>query len=90
MSQWTVGDDYSRLGQSNYRFSTDSGTHGRYYEFVNAHGESRVTVLHTNDGGLHAHAGKPKGNATTADFKLERYAKIIDPKTGDHHLWVRC
>ncbi|MFP3917106.1 HNH/endonuclease VII fold putative polymorphic toxin [Lysinibacillus telephonicus] len=93
LRQWAVGNDYARNGFKNYRLSNDPGSHGRYYEFVNDRREKKVVVLHTNDPnrGIHAHAGTHKGAPDdparfTYDFKEERYAKINDPKTKDHHL----
>ncbi|WP_161804433.1 RHS repeat-associated core domain-containing protein [Lysinibacillus xylanilyticus] len=95
--QWTVGSDYNKHGYENYKVSNDQGSQGRYYEFVNDRGEKKVTVLHTNDPerAPHAHAGTHKGPPNdpkrfTYDFKEERYRKINDPKTKDHHLDIKC
>ncbi len=85
--QWQVGDDFNRSGQESYRYSKDSGTFGRYYEYDTPQGK-RVIVEHTNDGTPHTHAGVPKGDtaATCYDFKENRYQKIIGPD-GDHHIY---
>ncbi|MER5082539.1 hypothetical protein KDV43_18495 [Providencia stuartii] len=47
---------------------------------------------HTNDPRApypHAHAGQAKIGADpkTYDFKQDRYLKIDDPKTKDHHIY---
>ncbi len=92
--QWVKGDDITKKGADfkNYEYSDNPTHHGRYYEFTDAKGHKKVVVLHTNDldQGLHAHAGKaPKGvDPTTYDFKKNKYGKIIDPKTGDHHIKI--
>ncbi len=85
--QWQVGDDAGRAGQSNYRYSRDPATHGRYYEYDTPQGK-RVVVEHTNDGDPHMHAGKPKpgGDPRNYDFKENRYQKIIG-SDGDHHIY---
>ncbi|WP_446718899.1 HNH/endonuclease VII fold putative polymorphic toxin [Gilliamella sp. ESL0250] len=72
--------------------SEDLGSHGRYYEYKNAQGHKLVIVEHTNDPrakSAHTHAGQPKrgANSMTYDFKEERYLKIIDPLTNDHHIY---
>ncbi|WP_218965111.1 RHS repeat-associated core domain-containing protein [Snodgrassella alvi] len=90
--QWIVGNNQIRRGQRNYKYSEDLGSHGRYYEYKNAQGHKRVIVEHTNDPrakSVHTHAGQPKrgANSMTYDFKEERYLKIIDPLTNDHHIY---
>jgi len=102
--QWTVGDDITKKGgnYANYEYSSNKTAHGRYYEFTNAHGEKKVSVLHTNDpnpnrvGPTHAHAGMVHPADTTKrrtmDFKNQenRYFPINDPKGVDHHLEIKC
>ncbi|WP_071524391.1 RHS repeat-associated core domain-containing protein, partial [Pantoea sp. A4] len=90
--QWTVGNDKTRQGQTNYMYSDDLASHGRYYEYTNSSGHQRVVVEHTADPRApfpHTHAGKPKtgANPRTYDFKTHRYQKIIHPKTNDHHIY---
>ncbi|HBB0804365.1 TPA: hypothetical protein J1A13_004790, partial [Escherichia coli] len=90
--QWTVGNDPRRRGQTNYKYSEDLGSHGRYYEYTDAYGRKKVVVEHTADPrtpGPHAHAGQPKPGADprTYDFKSDRYQKINDPVTKDHHIY---
>ncbi|MGE9549517.1 RHS repeat-associated core domain-containing protein, partial [Snodgrassella sp. CS2] len=90
--QWIVGNIPVKKGQKNYKYSEDFGSHGRYYEYRNAQGHKRVIVDHTNDPrakGIHTHAGKPKTGADSRnyDFKEERYLKIINPSTNDHHIY---
>ena len=85
--QWQVGDDPARAGSQNYRYSGDSGTHGRYYEYDTPQGK-RVIVDHTNDPNHpkpHMHAGQPKhgANQKNVDFKQERY----EPVGGIHHIY---
>ena len=48
--QWTVGNDVTRRGMTNYDFDPNPGRHGRYYEFTDARGHKKVVVEHTNDG----------------------------------------
>ena len=94
--QWTVGNDPKRRGQTNYKYSEDMGSHGRYYEYSNSDGHKRVVVEHTADpraSSAHTHAGGPKGdlndhiNNRNYDFKNDRYQKIDNPKTKDHHIY---
>ena len=90
--QWTVGNDPRRRGQTNYKYSEDLGSHGRYYEYTDAYGHKKVIAEHTADprtSGPHVHAGQPKANsdARTYDFKKDRYLKINDPATNDHHIY---
>nr|WP_240002130.1 RHS repeat-associated core domain-containing protein [Photorhabdus bodei] len=90
--QWTVGNDPKRRGQTNYQYSEDAGSHGRYYEYVDAKGHKKVILEHTNDPHApypHAHAGQAKkgADARIYDFKKNRYLKIDDPKTNDHHIY---
>ncbi|WP_237172360.1 HNH/endonuclease VII fold putative polymorphic toxin [Pantoea alhagi] len=90
--QWKVGNDPERRGQTNYKYSEDLSSHGRYYEYTDAYGHKKVVVEHTADPratGLHAHAGQPKPGADpiTYDFKSDRYQKINDPATYDHHIY---
>nr|WP_281998351.1 HNH/endonuclease VII fold putative polymorphic toxin [Escherichia coli] len=90
--QWTVGNDPRRRGQTNYKYSEDLGSHGRYYEYTDAYGRKKVVVEHTADPrapGPHAHAGQPKPGADprTYDFKSDRYQKVNDPVTKDHHIY---
>ncbi|MCZ5738387.1 HNH/endonuclease VII fold putative polymorphic toxin [Escherichia coli] len=47
--QWTVGNDPRRRGQTNYKYSEDLGSHGRYYEYTDAYGRKKVVVEHTAD-----------------------------------------
>ncbi|EMB4675141.1 DUF4150 domain-containing protein [Proteus mirabilis] len=90
--QWTVGNDPKRRGQTNYQYSEDFGSHGRYYEYRDANGYKKVVLEHTHDPRApypHAHAGQAKTGADprTYDFKQDRYLKIDDPKTKDHHIY---
>ncbi|EPF2594860.1 TPA: RHS repeat-associated core domain-containing protein [Proteus mirabilis] len=90
--QWTVGNDPKRRGQTNYQYSEDFGSHGRYYEYRDANGYKKVVLEHTHDPRApypHAHAGQTKTGADprTYDFKQDRYLKIDDPKTKDHHIY---
>ncbi|KOP32161.1 Rhs family protein [Xenorhabdus sp. GDc328] len=90
--QWTVGNDPKRRGQTNYQYSEDAGSHGRYYEYVDARGHKKVVLEHTNDPRApypHAHAGQAKtgANPRAYDFKQDRYQKINNPKTDDHHIY---
>ena len=87
--QWIVGNDINRKGHdtANYRYDSNFGSHGRYYEYDTPYGR-RVIVEHTNDGQNHFHAGQPKGNPNSHsyDFKENRYQKIDGPN-GDHHIY---
>lgn len=87
--QWIVGNDINRKGHdtANYRYDSNAGSHGRYYEYDTQYGR-RVIVEHTNDGQNHFHAGQPKGNPNSHsyDFKENRYQKIDGPN-GDHHIY---
>ena len=89
--QWKVGDDINMKGHdtANYRYDTNLGSHGRYYEYDIPNGK-RVIVEHTNDGVPHVHAGQPKDNPNshTYDFKMNRYQKIDGPD-GDHHIYYK-
>ncbi|TDB52831.1 Rhs family protein [Photorhabdus khanii subsp. guanajuatensis] len=90
--QWTVGNDPKRRGQTNYQYSEDAGSHGRYYEYMDGRGYKKVVLEHTADPRAaypHAHAGQAKtgANPRTYDFKENRYQKITDPKTNDHHIY---
>jgi hypothetical protein len=90
--QWTVGDNPVRRGQTNYKYSQDFGSHGRYYEYTDAQGHKRVIVEHTSDPRAprpHTHAGqaKPGADPRTYDFKNDRYQKINNPSTKDHHIY---
>ncbi|ECB1182872.1 sugar-binding protein, partial [Salmonella enterica subsp. enterica serovar Telelkebir] len=90
--QWTVGNNPMRRGKTNYKYSEDLGSHGRYYEYTDARGHKRVIVEHTADPrapGPHTHAGQPKPGADprTYDFKNDRYQKINNPSTNDHHIY---
>jgi RHS repeat-associated protein len=85
--QWTVGNDPTRARTSNYRFSEDQGTHGRYYQYNTPQGP-RVVVEHTADPNAplpHFHAGEPKGNPADSnyDFRNERYGQV----GGKHHIY---
>ena len=67
------------------------------YEFVDAKGFKKVTVLHTSDPNIptHAHAGEVPsgGNQYTYDFQKpgNRYDAIDDVRYGkDHHLKIGC
>ncbi|MGE7129303.1 RHS repeat domain-containing protein [Lysinibacillus xylanilyticus] len=104
--QWIVGDDITKKGGTypHYEYNSNNTTHGRYYEFTDAHGEKKVAVLHTNDpnpnrvGPTHAHGGMvhpdelDKIKRRTMDFKNQenRYFAIDDPKGADHHLEIKC
>jgi RHS repeat-associated protein len=84
--QWTVGNDKTRRGYENYRYSEDAGAHGRYYEYETPNGK-RVVADHTADprrDTKHAHAGQPKGDPcrSDVDFKEERYQQV----GGRHHI----
>ncbi len=74
----------------NYEYSDNPTHQGRYYEYTDAKGHKKVVVLHTNDieQGLHAHAGKAKTDPYSYDFKKDKYGKIIDPNTDDHHIKI--
>ncbi|NAT76325.1 Rhs family protein [Dickeya dadantii] len=90
--QWTVGNDPKRQGQTNYKYSDDLASHGRYYEYTDAYGHKKVVLEHTADPRApysHAHAGKAKAGADprTYDFKENRYQKIINPSINDHHIY---
>uniref|UniRef100_UPI0036F3188E HNH/endonuclease VII fold putative polymorphic toxin n=1 Tax=Enterobacter sichuanensis TaxID=2071710 RepID=UPI0036F3188E len=90
--QWIVGNDKRRRGSTNYQYSEDLGSHGRYYEYTDAQGYKKVVVEHTADPrapGPHTHAGKSKPGADprTYDFKESRYQKINVPSTNDHHIY---
>ena len=90
--QWIVGSDKRRRGSTNYQYSEDLGSHGRYYEYTDAQGHKKVVVEHTADPrapGPHTHAGKSKPGADprTYDFKESRYQKINVPSTNDHHIY---
>ena len=89
--QWTVGDDVTRRGYSNYVYDPEPSHHGRFYEYDTPNGR-RVIVEHTNDivQGLHVHAGMPKQNPKDMyyDFKKHRYQKI-NAKGSDHHIRYR-
>lgn len=90
--QWIVGNDKKRRGRTNYQYSEDLGSHGRYYEYTDARGHKKVVVEHTSDPrapGPHTHAGKSKPGADprTYDFKEHRYQKINVPSTNDHHIY---
>ena len=90
--QWTVGNDVKRRGQTNYKYSEDAGSHGRYYEYKDAHGYNKVVVEHTSDPrakGPHTHAGQAKTGADprTYDLKENRYQKINNPLGDDHHIY---
>ncbi len=39
--QWTVGNDQKRRGQTNYQYSEELGSHGRYYEYRDANGHKK-------------------------------------------------
>ncbi len=88
--QWRVGDDITKKGgnYANYKYDSNPGSHGRYYEYDTPNGK-RVMVEHTNDGKSHFHAGEPKKgvNPYTYDFKKDRYKKIDNPATKDHHIY---
>lgn len=95
--QWIVTGDVTKYGNKNYVVSNNATSHGRYYEFVDAKGFKKVTVLHTSDPNIptHAHAGKVPsgGNQYTYDFKKpeNRYTAIKDARHGkDHHLKIGC
>ena len=95
--QWIVTGDVTKYGNKNYVVSNNATSHGRYYEFVDAKGFKKVTVLHTSDPNIptQAHAGKVPsgGNQYTYDFKKteNRYKAIKDARHGkDHHLMIRC
>ena len=87
--QWIVGDNIQMKGHdsSNYKYDSNTGSHGRYYEYSTPFGK-RIIVEHTNDGMPHFHAGQPKGNPNSMDydFKTYRYGKIEIPDT-DHHIY---
>ena len=90
--QWTVGNDPRRRGQRNYKYSKDLGSHGRYYEYTDVYGHKKVIAEHTANpraSGPHVHVGQPKANsdARTYNFKKDRYLKINDPATNDHHIY---
>ena len=94
--QWVVGNDATRRSQTNYKYFEDLGSHGRYYEYKNASGHKRVVAEHTADpraSSAHTHAGMPKGDGSSShvlknyDFKNDRYMKINDPATKDHHIY---
>jgi RHS repeat-associated protein len=82
--QWAVGEDVTRLRTKNYRFSTDEGTHGRYYEYDTPQGQ-RVIAEHLNDGPPHFHAGQPKDPSLPTDFQKERYQQM----GGHHHIYYQ-
>ncbi|WP_245563635.1 polymorphic toxin-type HINT domain-containing protein [Longispora albida] len=91
-AEWEVGNDPLRRGQPGYRYSEDTGGHGRYRQFETDNG-SRVIAHHTNDGDPHFHAGQPKGGADRdgVDFgwgtgkDYERYQQV----GGKHHLYYK-
>jgi len=87
--QWQVGDDVTKKGvdYKNYEYSSNPTHHGRYYEYDTPNGKM-VVAEHTNDGKLHAHAGKPneKENPFNYDFKKKRYSNIYG-SNGDHHIY---
>ena len=92
--QWVVGDDinFKNSQAKNYKYSGDKASHGRYYEYTDANGHKKVIVEHTSDPRSqykHTHAGqaKPGADPRTYDFKTDRYGKIVDPKTEDHHIY---
>ena len=88
IKQWIVGGEQSKKGMKNYSFSSNKKAYGRFYQYETPKGP-RVIVEHTEhkEQGLHFHAGKPKGGMNlTYDFKKNRYQKIDDPNTGDHHV----
>ncbi|WP_343058453.1 HNH/endonuclease VII fold putative polymorphic toxin [Deinobacterium chartae] len=62
--QWEVGNDPKRKGMSNYRYSEDPGTGGRFFQYETPQGP-RVVVEHMGDPDKppHFHAGEPKGNS---------------------------
>ncbi|TKI53212.1 hypothetical protein FC756_25170 [Lysinibacillus mangiferihumi] len=94
--------DVTRNELGNVLQISNKTAHGRYYEFTDAYGEKKVTVLHTNDpnpnrvGPTHAHAGMVHPADTTKrrtmDFKNQenKYFPINDPKGVDHHLEIKC
>jgi hypothetical protein len=87
--QWQVGDDITKKGANyaNYKYDSNPGSHGRYYEFNTPKGK-RVVVDHVNDGVTHMHAGRPKPGANhfTYDFKVDKYQNIPLPNT-NHHIY---
>lgn len=90
--QWIVGNNKKRIGRTNYKYSDDLTSHGRYYEYTDTYGHKKVIVEHTSDPRAprpHTHAGKSKLGADprTYDFKENRYQKIIVPSTDDHHIY---
>jgi len=92
-SQWQVGNDPRRRGGKNYVYSENPAEFGRFYEYVAATGAKKVVVEHTSDPrrGPHAHAGEAKGSdPRNYDFRSQRYQKIDDPRTGDHHVDYGC
>ena len=91
--QWQVGNDPRRRGSKNYVYSENPAEFGRFYEYADATGARKVVVEHTSDPrrGPHAHAGEAKGSdPRNYDFRNQRYQKIDDPKTGDHHVDYGC
>ncbi|WP_338849514.1 RHS repeat-associated core domain-containing protein [Massilia sp. W12] len=43
-SQWVVGDDVTRQGMKNYKYTKNPTHFGRFYEFVDARGHVKVVV----------------------------------------------
>ncbi len=87
--QWTVGDDINKKGYDikNYKYDSNPGTHGRYYEYNTPTGKV-VIAEHINDGKPHFHAGAPKstytGNPHDYDFYNNRYSNIKIPGKNPH------
>ncbi|WP_332400023.1 RHS repeat-associated core domain-containing protein, partial [Vibrio metschnikovii] len=92
-THWTVGDDKTRRGYSNYEYSENPSEHGNFYQYRDANGHKVVVVEHTNDprnkvGDAHFHAGKAKTDPRNYNFRTERYGKVpVDKETGDHHIY---
>ena len=91
--QWIVTGDVMKYENYNYVVSSNQTSHGRYYEFLDADGNQKVVVLHTNDPNrsIHAHAGKAPDGTKMYDFKSNNYDPIDDiPNHKDHHLDINC
>ncbi|MEU9995483.1 putative T7SS-secreted protein [Streptomyces sp. NPDC050848] len=84
--QWEVGDDESKQKRySNYVYSTNQGSHGRYYQYETPEG-TRVIAEHTNDPRApypHFHAGRPPEGTFNVDMMGKRYVQIGE----NHHFY---
>ncbi|WP_225984727.1 HNH/endonuclease VII fold putative polymorphic toxin [Noviherbaspirillum aerium] len=89
VAQWQVGNDPTKRGMKNYKYSENPTHFGRFYEYIDENGHRKVVVEHIKDSnGPHTHAGRSKGDdPRNYDFKNHPYQKINDEATDDHHVY---